>query len=294
VYVFTRSSGAWKEAQRLTAQDGAANDQFGFSTAVSADGGTIAAGAYGKATLLSTFQGAVYVFTRDGTTWKQAQKLAASDGAGNDCFGFSTAVSADGSVVVGGANYKSSGGNEKQGAAYVFTRSGTSWSQAQKLLASDGAANDNFGASVSISADGSVIAAGASWKKVGANGYQGAVYLFSRSGASWSQAQKLLAADGAAGDNFGASVSVSADGGTIAVGANAKSSGGVSKHGVAYVLTRSGREWSQAHVLRAPDAAANDQFGVSVSAARDAAVVVFGALNKAVGQNSAQGAAQVY
>jgi hypothetical protein len=118
---------------KLTASDGAKHDNFGWSVAIS--GATAVVGADTK----NSGTGAAYVFTRSGSTWSQQAKLTASDAAAGDNFGFSVAISMD--TVVVGADAKSS----NTGAAYVFTRSGTTWSQQAKLTASDAAAGDNFG-----------------------------------------------------------------------------------------------------------------------------------------------------
>ncbi len=263
-YVFVRSSGVWSQQQKLTAADGAANDLFGLSVSVSGD--TAVIGADGK----NNFQGAAYVFVRSSGVWSQQQKLTASDGAAGDAFGRSVWVGGDTAMI--GA----SGKNSSQGATYVFVRSSGVWSQQQKLTASDGAANDWFGLSVSVSGDTAVI--GASNK----NSDQGAAYVFVRSSGVWSQQQKLTASDGAANDDFGYSVSVSGD--TAVIGADGKNS----LQGAAYVFVRSSGVWSQQQELTASDGAANDYFGWSVSVSGDTAVI--GAGNK----NSFQGAAYVF
>ena len=97
--------------------------------------------------------GSAYVFVRSGTTWTEQQKLTASDGAASDWFGFSVSISGD--IAIVGA-YKDDSG---QGSTYVFVRSGTTWTEQQKLTASDGAASDSFGRSVSISGDTAIIGA---------------------------------------------------------------------------------------------------------------------------------------
>jgi hypothetical protein len=200
------------EVAKLTASDGAAVDQFGNSVSVSGD--TVVVGADWDDVGVNTNQGSAYVFVRSGSTWTQQAKLTASDGAANDYFGYSVSVSGD--TVVVGAYWDAVDANVNQGSAYVFVRTGTTWSQQAKLTASDGAANDYFGYSVSVSGDAVVV--GAYWDAVGANVNQGSAYVFVRTGTTWSQQAKLTASDGAAGDQFGISVSVSGD--TVVVGAN--------------------------------------------------------------------------
>ena len=188
----------FSQQAKLTASDGDNNDFFGISVAI--DGDTAVAGAPLDNGDLSN-QGAAYVFTRSGTTWTEQQKLTASDGKANDLFGTSVAI--DGDTVVAGA--PGDGGTANSGAAYVFTRSGTTWTEQQKLTASDGAANDLFGASVSIDGDTAVVGAP---NDDGGTINQGAAYVFTRSGTTWTEQQKLTASDGAANDFFGASVAI--------------------------------------------------------------------------------------
>ena len=279
-YVFVRSGTSWSQQQKLTAADGAAYDNFGASVSVSGD--TAAIGAYNKTVGSNSSQGAAYVFVRSGTSWTQQQKLTAADGAGSDEFGASVSVSGDTATI--GAYGGNVGSNSQQGAAYVFVRSGTSWTQQQKLTASDGAANDDFGCSVSVSGNTAAIGA---W---GANNEQGAAYVFVRSGGVWSQQQKLTASDGAASDYFGNSVSVTGD--TAAIGARGKTVNSNTYQGAAYVFTRNGGAWSQQQKLTAADGAGADQFGISVSASGDTAVI--GAYYKAIGSRSNQGAAYAF
>ncbi|MGA3027311.1 MAG: FG-GAP repeat protein [Bryobacteraceae bacterium] len=151
--------------------------------------------------------------------WTEQQELTAS---GSALFGISVSVSGNTAVI--GAYWTTVNSNSHQGAVYVFVRSGGVWSQQQELTASDGAYNDQFGQSVSVSGDTAVIGAG------GWNTYQGAAYVFVRSGGVWTQQGELTASDGALDDAFGYSVSVSGD--TVAIGANESYSG----PGAAYVF----------------------------------------------------------
>src|SRR5579884_1576984 len=281
-YVFVRSGTTWSQQQKLTAADGAAGDQFGGSVALSGDGNTALVGADGK----NGFQGAAYVFVRSGTTWSQQQKLTASDGAAGDQFGGSVALSGDDNTALVGAAGATIGSNADQGAAYVFVRSGTTWSQQQKLTASDGAVDDFFGLSVALSGDGNTALVGADGK----NGFQGAAYVFVRSGTTWSQQQKLTAADGAVFDNFSLSVALSGDGNTALVGAYGKNG----QQGAAYVFVRSGTTWSQQQKLTASDGAAGDQFGGSVALSGDDNTALVGAVAAKIGSNIQQGAAYVF
>ncbi len=162
----------------LTASDGAAGDQFGFSIALSGDGNTAVVGAFGHTVNGNVYQGAAYVFTNSGGNWSQQAELSASDGAAGDWFGDSVALSGDGNTAVLGASGHAVNGNQIQGAAYVFTNSAGSWSQQQELTASDGAGGDLFGNSVTLSSDGNTALAGAPYHTVNGNANQGAAYTF--------------------------------------------------------------------------------------------------------------------
>ena len=200
--------------------------------------------------------GAVYPITVD--PWILQQTLTPSDGGNGDYFG--GVVSIDGNTAVIGAFRRSIGANLNQGAAYVFTRNGTVWTQQQELTAPDGAAHDHFGVSVSLSGDTVVVSAPA--KAVGANTFQGAAYVFTRSAGVWTQQALLTSSDGAASDDFGASVSLSGD--TVVVGADFAATGSNTAQGAAYVFTRSGGVWTQQQKLTASDGAKSDNFGATL------------------------------
>jgi len=257
-YVFTRSGTTWTEQQKLTASDAAEDDLFG--DAVSVDGDTIVVGAYGDDDGGSD-SGSAYVFTRSGTIWTEQQKLTALDAAEGDWFGWS--VSVDGDTIVVGAV----GNDEFSGSAYVFTRSGTIWTEQQKLTASDAAVHDTFGSAILV--DGDTIVIGAYGDEDGGF-YSGSAYVFTRSGTTWTEQQKLTASDAAAKDLFGSAVSV--DGDTIVVGAQGNDDGG-SRSGSAYVFTRSGTTWTEQQKLTASDAAEGDLFGSVVSVDGDTIVI---------------------
>jgi uncharacterized protein (DUF2345 family) len=170
-YVFVRSGTAWSRQAKLTASDAAPGDNFGWSVALSRSTAVIGAPS----------TGAAYVFVRSGTVWSQQAKLTASDVAQGDAFGSSVAV--HGSTAVIGAP----GQNTSTGAAYVFVRSGTAWSQQAKLTASDASECDSFGSSVALSR--STVLIGAPGKRYTA----GAAYAFAHSRTAWLQQAKLIA-----------------------------------------------------------------------------------------------------
>ncbi|MGQ0620177.1 MAG: Calx-beta domain-containing protein [Panacagrimonas sp.] len=280
-YVFVRTGAVWTQQAKLSASDGAANDNFGTAVAVSGD--TVIVGAF-QDDNPSSDQGSAYVFVRSGSAWTQQAKLSANDGAGGDFFGFAVAVSSDTAVI--GAFFDDSP-NGNQGSAYVFVRSGVAWTQQAKLTASDGAANDFFGRAVALSGDTAVVGAPLDDSPAGD---QGSAYVFVRSGTIWTQQAKLTAGDGAAGDRLGY-LAVGISGDTVLVAADLDDNPGVDQ-GSAYVFTRSAGSWSQQAKLSAAEGAAGDQLGTSVSVSGDTAVV--GAPNDDIGTNSDQGSAYVF
>jgi len=287
---------AYVQQAKLTALDGVASASFGGAVAVS--GNTMVVGATGT-TVGGIKQGAAYVFTQTGSTWIETAELTASDGAAGDSFG--TSVSISGNTVVVGAKYATVGRNSKQGTAYVFTEPVSGWmtmTQTAKLTASDGAASDFFGNAVVVSGNTMVVAAYNA--TVGGNSKQGTAYVFAEPSSGWSgnltQTAKLTASDGAAGDLFGWSVSIS--GNTVVVGARFATVGGNATQGAAYVFAEPSSGWSgnltQTAELTASDGAASDSFGFSVAIDANTGAVVVGAIEATVGGNSGQGAAYVF
>ena len=283
-YVFTRSGSSWTQQVQLAASGSSASDRFGVAVAL--DGGTALVGAQGDDVGDNRDQGSAYVFTRSGSTWIQQARLTAADGAANDLFG--SYVDLDGDTALVGAFADDVGANSRQGSAYVFIRSGSSWTQQAQLTAADGAVNDVFGGSVTLDGDTALI--GAYADDVGANVNQGSVYVFVRSGSSWTQQAQLTAADGAAGDVFG--VSLDFDGDTALIGASQDDFGAELDQGSSYVFTRSGSSWSQQAKLSADDGMAEDYFGERVALDGDTALV--GAWFQDVGANPEQGSAYVF
>ncbi len=293
-YVFTNSGGNWSQQQELTASDGAAYDFFGGSVALSSDEATALVGAYGHTVNGNADQGAAYVFTNSGGSWVQQQELTSSDGTPDNYFGYSVALSGDGNTALVGAYNNTFASNYAQGTAYVFTNSEGSWSQQDELTASDGATDNYFGYSVALSSDGNTALIGAWIHTVNGNSHQGAAYVFTNSGASWSQQQELTASDGAAFDGFGYSVALSSDGATALVGAFGHTVNGNTYQGAAYVFTNSGGSWSQQQELTASDGATDDGFANSAALSSYGTTALIGAFRRTVNGNSYQGAAYTF
>jgi hypothetical protein len=198
-FVYVLNGTTWTQQAALLASDGAAGDKFGHSVAISED--TIVVGSYNDDTAFSN-GGSAYVFVRNGTTWTQQQKLTPSDGTAGDEFG--NAVGITGEAIVVGSHFADKPGTAAAGSAYVFRRTGTAWTQTQKLLSTPGPFGVfglYFGDTIAMS--GNNIAIGAT----GDNTPQtaaGAVYVFVASGVgTYALQQKITIPTGTNGDSFG-------------------------------------------------------------------------------------------
>ncbi len=308
-YVFVRNGNYWTQQAYLKASNTGADDDFGKSVAISGD--TIVVGAdfedssatgiNGNQTLNNANNsGAAYVFVRNGTAWTQQAYLKASNTGAGDLFGSTVAISGD-TIVVGAFREDSSAtgvnGNDADnsatdsGAAYVFTRTGVTWTQQAYLKASNTEATDYFGESVAISGDTIVVGGeGEDSNATGVNGNQadnsasiaGAGYVFVRDGTNWSQQAYLKASNTESADSFGYAVAISGD--TILVGALGEDSSAGEVNGsqnnnnsygsgAAYVFVRDGTNWAQQAYLKAPSPEVGANFGYAVGLAGGVAVV---------------------
>ena len=263
-YVYRRNGTSWQLAGKLAASGGSAQGGFGF--AVSLDGGRAIVGSVWDAAPAQK-SGSAYIFERGGTSWTQKVKLVASDGTADALFGHSVAI--DGNYAVVGAPGAHNAQGRECGAAYVFERNGSAWSQVAKLFGSDTAAGDYLGAAVSISGDRFIVGAQAN----GTHGRNsGAAYVFKRdSSGIWREEARLTPSHRAAGDNFGTGVAI--DGARAIVGASGDDDGG-ENCGSAYIFEvgPSGR-WRQTAKLTGSGVPPNSSFGGHPGLRGDWAVV---------------------
>lgn len=257
VYVFERNSGAWSQQAKLTSSDGEPFDAFGFSLALAGD--TLIVGAPYDDHSGEFNPGSAYVFTRQGVAWSEQAKLQARDPGSEDFFGAFTAV--DGPTAAIGASFDDDNGQDS-GSVYVFERDGAIWTEQAKLLASDGSAGDSFG-SLDLFAD--VILVGA--EQDDDNGLEsGSAYIFRRDGDNWTEEQKLVAADGEAGDHYGFAVGLERN--RALIGAWGDDDNGA-ESGSAYLYERLSGEWIENDKLLASGGEPGDTFGWWVSLSGD-------------------------
>jgi len=258
---------------KVTVADAVTWDRFGYAVAI--DGDTAAVGTpYDVST--GDGSGSVYVLVLSAGIWTQQAKLVPADNARWDLFGFSVAVRGD--QLVAGAPRDDGAGGRRAGAAYVFVRSGTAWTEQAKLVPSDPGPDDRFGWSVAVDADRALV--GAPYHAPAAD-VTGAAYVFARSGTAWPQETKLVATSPDAGDELGWAVAIE---GTAILASAPHTADGVSE-GAVHVFGRTGSVWTERSVLRPADGAEGDRFGESVSL--DGAQLLVGAPNHdAVGANA--------
>lgn len=257
MFVFsTTSAGAsWTEEDKVTATIPVSQEEFGDSVGISGDTMVVGARWYNQG--FTPRIGAAYVFVRNGSNWDFQQMLLAPDAAQDDHFGDAAAIDGD-TLVIGapGDNNPVIDG----GSAYVFVRSGNTWSFQAKLLPSDPTQVSNFGGTVAIS--GETIVGG---------GTNVSIYTFVRTGTVWTQQQRITPGDPQIGQNFGTSVGISGD--TVIAGASGddvatEGAGG----GAAYVFVRGGTVWTQQTKLVGSTTVEGDTFGHSVAISGNTAV----------------------
>ncbi|MBA3808402.1 MAG: hypothetical protein H0X28_08420 [Solirubrobacterales bacterium] len=271
-WVFTRTGSTWtQQGKKLT---GGAEEKpggrFGHSVSLSADGNTALIGA----NFDRGMHGGAFVFTRAGTSWtQQGPELIGSDEEGEGQFGFSAALSADGNTaLIGGPQDVFAKG--AVGAAWVFTRAGTTWTQQGPKLAGSGEEGQGeLGTSVSLSADAGTALAGAPGETGG-----GSAYLFTRSGTSWAQqGAKLKPNDDSSEALFGAAVALSADGSTALIG-GPMDMGAKNPEGAAWEFTRSATTWTQQGAkLKGKGQVGEGEFGLGLGLSPDGDTAVIGA-----------------
>jgi len=307
-YVFVRDGSGWSQEAYLKASNTGPEDAFGWSVDISGD--TIVVGAHGEDSAASgvngdgdddtmSAAGAAYVFVRDGSTWSQQAYLKASTPWTSMAFGVDVGI--DGDRIVVGAHGEHSAttgvngletnvGATRSGAAYIFGRQGTVWTQAAYLKASNTQQDDRFGRAVDVDGDTVVVGSGDDSSSTGINGdphnnlasSAGAVHVFRKSAGMWVQEAYVKASNTDASDSFGNAVAL--DGERLVVGASGEDSSATgidgdeqdnsaSLAGAVYVFTRQGTSWSQEAYIKASNAGFEDHFGVTVSLSGERLVV---------------------
>ena len=263
----------WIERDTLTASDAADSDYFGFGSALSADGTILAVGAYAEDTAGSN-AGKVYIYDWSGSAWVERNTVTASDAETSDYFGYSCALSADGTVLAVGAYAEDTAGSGA-GKVYIYDWNGSAWVERNMLTASDAADGDSFGVGCALSADGTVLAVGAHAQDTAASN-AGKVYIYDWNGSAWVERNTLVASDAANDDYFGISCALSADGAVLAVGAHYEDTAELHA-GKVYIYDWNGSAWVERNTVTASDAEPSAFFGVSCALSSDGAILAVGA-----------------
>ncbi|MCP3928587.1 MAG: T9SS type A sorting domain-containing protein [Bacteroidetes bacterium] len=269
IYIFKRTGTSWTQEAKLIPDDCVTSDFFHDAAF---DGNYAIIGSCWD-DVNGAKSGSAYVFKRTGTTWTQEAKLTPDDGNAGDWFGNIVAI--NGEYVAISAPY-----NNQQGAVYIFKRTGETWIQEAKLIASDGIAQDGFG--VSLEMHGDLLVAGAPGESADKNGF---VCVYKRTGTTWIQEAKLIPDDGAAGDQFGVRIAINED--CIIIGAEFDDDNGENS-GSAYVFTSEGTTWTQHRKISPDDGMEGDRFG------RDVVIYDNEVFIGAPGDNNGSGSVYVY
>jgi len=260
----------WNEVSKIVGVDRGGFDEFGYSVAISGEYAIVGVpqedeDAEDENTLTSAGSAYIFHYNSSTSTWEKQQKIVASDRIAGDQFGTSVAISGDHAIV--GAPNK--GANT--GAAYIFDYDGSSWTQEQKIVASNSGSGDYFAYSVSISGDYAIVGAYGEdkhWTWLGGEAIDaGSAYIFHYDESTWAEQQQIVASDREEDAYFGYSVSISGD--HTIVGAPNEDG----NTGAAYIFDYDGSTWTQEQQIIASDAEEDDEFGHSVSISDDYAIV---------------------
>lgn len=288
IYVYTRSGSTWTEEQKITISG---DGRPGRALSLSDDGNTLAI-----AEPQSSVGGEVHVWTRSGTTWSEEEVIFSPNPESGGTFGVDVEVSGESNTLIIGANAEDVSGSFNSGRAYVFTRSGTTWTLQDTFTAIGTPVNSQLGISVSLSQSGNSAVVGVR----GINSFEGRAYTYTRSGSTWTFDQELSSSfvqGTAQGAQFGSTCSMSSDGNTVIVGARYENhpSGTASNNdvGVAFIFKKDGTWTEQAALTGDIQLSAYfSEGGVSMSG--DGSTVVVGATWEDVGGNTNSGAAYVF
>jgi hypothetical protein len=341
VFTYKRVGETWTPEAYIKGSRTRAADGFGAHLDLSRDGNTLAVGArlddaavggvnpVDDGTTNAANSGALYTFARSGSSWTEQAYLKAQYPSAGDRLGWVLVISGDGNTLVAGAPDEDSTPiaqgavpNENAlsaGAAFVFSRTGSTWTQQAYLKSTKTQASDQFGGELGISADGNTLAvasAGEDSSTTGVNSKEdeaatdsGAVYVFARNGSTWTQQAYVKASNTGAGDGFGEDIAFSVDGNVMAIGAYGEASAlpdhpeddNAQNAGAVYMYSRIAGNWAPKLYLKSPDIGIGDCYGDRVRLTRDGHTLVVGAFaedsSSASGQHpndSAQNSGAVY
>lgn len=291
-YVFVRSGTTWTQEQKLNvaAPDNYVNSYNGNDISITSDGTRVVMGSYQLNNQGQNAAGGAFVFVRNGTTWTQEAKIVPSDLVASDGFGSSVSISGDGLRIIVGAVTKS-GTTARSGAAYIFSRVGSTWTQEAKI-STDTNIDANFGQSVCMSKDGSRVVVGSPNFDGAGVGVVGAVYTYVRSGVSWTLEAAITYTDGsnvsATQAKFGFAVEFNDDSSRLIVGAFNQSRPGEvtnTRSGFAYTFSRVNNTWVRNNTIQPSDPAKDGNFGYSVAYAGDGSRTVVGCVGAKTGSS---------
>jgi len=294
VRILTKSNNAWTQSASIVTPSNSNTDYFDYALAMSADGTTLVIGVM-SANGTASQQGQALIYKLSGGTWSLFQTLTNTQAGQDDNFGESVAISGDGSVVfIGATRGDISAQNPNSGVAYAYVYNGSTYASTQMLSGAGTVTDCMFGASIATSYDGSYVAIGSIGEYLSSDP-QGTVYVFYKSSSTWTQQQKITAAQAAAGNYFGYSIAMSADANTLVVGSSSANDSNSANLSSVAVLTRSGTTWSvQGNLLKSSSSNTYEYFGQSMSMSFDGDTVVAGVWEGDTSNTTESGAVYVF
>jgi uncharacterized protein (DUF1800 family) len=289
VYIYSRSGTTWTLEQEINNPSPVATDFFGYSVSISSTGDRGIIGARYEDTGADA-AGSVYIYSRSGTTWTLEQEINNPSPVSGDNFGILVSMDATGDRVIIGAHNEDTGATDT-GSAYIYSRSGTTWTLEQEINNPSPVSGDYFGYSVSINATGDRVIIGAYFEDTGATN-AGSAYIYSRSDTTWTLEQEINNPSPVDYDNFGFSVAIDSTGDRVIIGAYYESTGATGA-GSAYIYSRSGTVWTLEQEINNPSPVSNDYFGWSVAINSTGDRVIISASYEDTGA-SAAGSAYIY
>jgi FG-GAP repeat/Metallo-peptidase family M12/Fibronectin type III domain len=265
-YIFARSGGTWIQQQKILPSEVIFDGEFGVSVAIDGDYAIVGAPNEGVDTgNWAYYAGSAYIFVRNGNTWIEQQRIVANDPGAYAHFGASVAISGDHAIV--GAPFDDSNGVNSRGSAYTFVRTGNTWTQLQKLNGNNTGELHQFGTSVAMSGDYTIVGC----PLYDTNGDRGAAFSYKWNGNTWANEQRIQVNPAVYFNDFGRSVAINGD--QVIVGAPWEDEFGIQHVGAAYIFVRTGNTWTQQQRIGASDQQLNDYFGLSVGITGDHAIV---------------------
>lgn len=294
-YIYLRTGTTWTQQAILTASDRAVGDFYGYCVEMSPDGTRCAVSAIQKSKGAATYVGQVYVYLRTGTTWAQEAIIVYPGSGSTIAFGQSMCFDTTGTKLVISAPNENIGSSSWAGAVYTFTRSGTTWTQQNRLAQSTGRGSDKFGWGLSLSADGLRLAASSPNYNTADYTFLGSISFYTWSGTAWILDNYIVPNLKNSSVLVGSDIKMSAGGDRLIAGAHGEDPQGVPNCGGAFVMVRTtSGKWVVDNYLTGSGKDIGDNFGYGVTISGDGTRVAATSTGQSTTANKSGTFGQIY